>query len=298
MNKSSQTVLLTFYSKLSRVITLQDKYFVKVLTMILVGNMIAFGLISVLLVIFSSWTANNYLIFLLIVVISLIIGTLFIALSLYKLLQPVFLTAHSLHDYVINKNMPKLPGIFTDEIGQLMTDSQYIVEKMDLLLRAQEEECNIDPLTGILNRRAGEARLRQDLARALREDTRMLIAIIDIDKFEHINQQFGRHMGDVCLSHIVEVISKNIREGDWLARWGEDEFLMVLWNFQHGIPIEVLERIQQYSIKTPMNELLQISLSIGACEYQQETTIEQLLARLEKSLKTVKVKGQGGIEIT
>jgi len=148
-----------------------------------------------------------------------------------------------------------------------------------------------DPLTGLPTRRTAEARLHSDIARVSRDGNTMLVALLDIDNFDKINHEFGHDVGDVCITHISEELERNIRGGDWLARWGDDEFLMVLWNFNHENPSIVLERIQRQVVHTPMGELMEISLSIGACECQGQTETNELLKTLENTINTVKHTG-------
>ncbi len=217
---------------------------------------------------------------------------------LYLLLKPIFFTIKQL-DAHINHDMPLHlhTDDYKDEIGLLMEHIHYMAQKLEFLNRAQNIDSNLDPLTGVLNRVAGEERLRQDIARASRDNSRLLVALLDIDNFSQINEHFGRHIGDVCLTHVAEVTMSNIRKGDWIARWGGDRFLMVLWNFNNGEPRIVLERIKKDSIHTPMNELLKLNLSIGACDYQYEVDIDMLLSKLNECMYQAKRVGHGGIEI-
>lgn len=293
---------LNFYSVLSRLPLLQNSYALKIMVIASLGFLIPWFTLLIYLSANSSWSFNDKLILFIIISLSTLVSLIVTLALLYELLYPVTLISIKLHQYIKNKQRFKLPIGFEDSIGQLMTDIQYTIDQLDSLNQSLEQSF-IDPLTGIPNRITGEKRLRQDIARAHREGNQMLIVMLDVDGLENINEQFGHHVANVCLAQIIEVVSQNIREGDWLARWSQEKFLMVLWNFNHATPITVLERIQQQSVKTPMGGLLPLSLSIVACEYKgntdldTDTALETLLIHIDEALIEVKQAGNGGIVI-
>lgn len=286
---------LKLYTVLSRIPVLQSSYSLKILTVVSVT--LLFPLLTLIgyLIIIDGWQ-EHWVVFLIILLATLPSGAVTLYL-LILLLYPIDLTMKTLHDYINYGQLAKLPSHYQDSVGQLMMNVQYAIDKIDLLTRVHAQDCTIDPLTGIINRRAGEERLRQELARARREGGSVLIVILDIDKFQVINEQFGRRMGDVCLTNVVDVAQNSIREGDWMARWGTDEFLITLWNFQHDSPQQVLKRIQQNLLETPMNELLQINISVGACEVTPDMDFDAALLKIERLLQEVKGLNKGEILI-
>ncbi len=284
--------LFRFYEILAKIPLFKYSYMFKVILVVLFASLFPLLAVFVYFMLFGQSTAS--------LLIPLILTSFSIGLNilfLYLLLRPIFFTSKQLDEYVNNDLPLHLPSEYKDNVGLLMEHVQYVTQKLEFLTRTQTQDSNLDPLTGVLNRQAGEDRLRQDIARASRDTNRLLIALLDVDNFSHINENFGRHIGDVCLTHIAEVTMDNIRKGDWISRWGGDRFLMVLWNFNNGEPRIVLERIKQQSVHTPMNELLKLSLSIGACDYQNEVDIDILLGKLNECIYQAKQTGHGGIEI-
>lgn len=285
------------YTLFSRFPYFKNSYKLKLFAVAVLGNLLPLMLLLTCLLITD--TAAN-LLFYLLILITLIANAIITYLILRSVLYPISVTANALQNYIEEKQIPTLPIQFKDSpyqdtLGHLMSNVQYIIEKLESSTKSLKTASNIDPLTGILTRHFGEERLMQDMARAKRGQVKLLIAIVDIDNFKKINEQFGHNLGDVCLTHIVETLSKNIRAGDWLARWGEDEFLMVLWNVNHTHLGVILERIQQQSVKTPMGELLEISLSIGACQYDGESEIDTLIMCANKALYQAQDNGHGSI---
>jgi diguanylate cyclase (GGDEF)-like protein len=294
---------LQLYELLSQIPWLEKSYFLKVMAIVGLGILIPLLTLTIhfattgvplglehrnstLTIIFLATLASLVITFLLIL----------------WVLHPVILIANTLHHYLRENKLQSLPVRYTDSVGQLMRDVQYVIDKMTLLENSLQHHSNLDPLTGLLNHRGGEERLRQDVARAYRDEIQMLIAIVDIDQFKKVKEQFGTYVSDICLTQLVEAISRNIRKGDWVARWHENKFLIVLWNFNNISPVTVLERIQQQTIKVPMGELLQITLTVSAGEYNRgsstlepEQALEQLLIHLEQALTEGKEKSEGKI---
>lgn len=284
--------LFGFYTLLGKLGGFTSSYMFKVALVVFSASLfpilIAFGYM-----VLAGQSTASLLLPLLLSIIGIGLNILF----LYLLLKPVLFTAKQLDNYVNNEVTLHLPTEYKDDVGLIMAHVQYVTQKLEFLTRSQNQDSNLDPLTGVLNRQAGEERLRQDIARASRDTSKLLVALLDIDNFSHINDRFGRHVGDVCLSHVAEVTMNNIRKGDWIARWGGDRFLMILWNFNNGEPEVVLERIKKQSIHTPMNELLKLNISIGACDYQNEVDIDLLLSKLNECIYQAKQAGTGGIQI-
>ncbi len=289
---------IKFYLALSRFPLLRNSYFLKIATVITIGYFIPL-LTFIYLVLTAQYNLNSVAV----ILVATAIGITFTLLLSYWLIHPIPLISDAIRHYLNENEKPRFPTDYNQDIvGQLMTDIQYTIEKLDSLKVSIQHVATIDTLTNIQNRLAGEQRLRQDMARVRREGNQMLIAMLDIDQLKNVNEQFGYHLGDICLKQVVGVLSRSIREGDWLARWNGDQFLMVLWNFNHANPMNVLERIQKQSVKTPLGELLQVSLAVSAHEYSGkldldiETDFEKLLTCLEKTMQQAKLaKEHGGI---
>ncbi|BAP56253.1 response regulator [Thioploca ingrica] len=291
------------YSILAQIPFLHKSYNRKVMFIVFIGLQLPLLTLLFYIAVNSTLTFHDHYLLIMVMLLSTGFSTAITLLLLFLILYPINLVATTLYQYISEEKRTQLPVGYEDSAGQLMTYIQYMIDKIELFSKSLRNASNLDPLTGIQNRRSGEEHLRQDMARARRAENQILVALVDIDQLQNINDHFGYHVGDVCLTQIAEILSKNVREGDWLARWDGDEFLIVLWNFNHIQPRAALERIQRQTIKTPMGELLKISLSVGACEYRgdtdfaTDTDMEALLIHLEEALSKVKQSGGGGIAI-
>jgi diguanylate cyclase (GGDEF)-like protein len=224
-------------------------------------------------------------------------GTLGALLVIRGLLVPMDLASSSLRGYLHSRRVPDLPVGFSDEAGRLLADVQSAVEDLDATINTLEALSGTDHLTGLLNRRAGEQRLAEDLARAKRCSGELVVAVVDIDGFKSINDAHGHQAGDDCLKQVAEVMRRNTREGDWLARWGGDEFVLALWDASVFASAErVLGRINADLAQSPMRlaqggELL-LSVSVGGCRYSGEDDIRELLSQADAAMYEAKREGR------
>jgi diguanylate cyclase (GGDEF)-like protein len=92
----------------------------------------------------------------------------------------------------------------------------------------RDRQLLVDPLTGIPNRRAAEAAIRDELARARRAGTELCVALFDIDHFKRINDSFGHAAGDRVLERVAQTLASQTRASDTIARWGGEEFVALV----------------------------------------------------------------------
>ena len=233
-----------------------------------------------------------------VVLVATLLGTCATLCALYLLLKPVSMASEALRGYLDDGKMPALPTGFTDRAGKLMADVQHAVEHLDGVIRSLEERSAMDHLTGILNRRAGEERLAQDLARAERSGSALTLALMDVDQFKPVNDRHGHQAGDACLRHVASVLRRNARKGDWVARWGGDEFLLALWDAGGGCQARrTLERVAQEVAENPVGlpggQKVRLTLSGGACRSTGAgETAEEMIARADRALYRAKEGGK------
>ncbi|MEX2501884.1 MAG: GGDEF domain-containing protein, partial [Trueperaceae bacterium] len=106
-------------------------------------------------------------------------------------------------------------------------------------------EAVTDPLTDLLNRRGAEAELTRALARAERSGRPMSLVMIDLGSFKRINDTYGHDAGDRALRRVAETLRNASRTGDLVARWGGDEFLVLLPHQGSADAVATAERLVQ-----------------------------------------------------
>lgn len=234
-------------------------------------------------------------------VIASLLGTAFTLYFIYYLLFPVTLASSNLREYITDKKMPDLPTYYKDEAGQLMADVQYTVSHIDKLIKSLEKTSTTDYLTGIDNRFAAEKRLKEDIARSIRSNNKISLILIDLDDFKKINDQFGHDIGDFCLKHAVNIVKSNIRESDWMARWGGDEFMILLFDADEAFVSHALKRIisslDENSIPTTQG-MIRLTVSVGVSQFEQSYDFESFFKKADIALLEAKRRGKGQIVYT
>jgi diguanylate cyclase (GGDEF)-like protein len=272
----------------------------KILLVIFLGTHVPLLALVLYFLLGSSFGMRPALHTLVLLLLAALVGTAATLWALHGLLVPIRLVSSSLREYLDSKRVPDLPIRFTDEAGRLMADVQYAVANLDSTIRSLEGLSGTDHLTSVYNRREAEKRLAEDIARAKRGGGVLTVCVVDVNRFKSINDRYGHQAGDVCIRHVASVIGRNIRESDWLARWGGDEFVLVLHDASPFAPIEVLlQRIVKDLRDSPVrlsqvNELI-LTVTVGASQYSGKGGIRDLLAGADKAMYEAKREGRAWI---
>jgi diguanylate cyclase (GGDEF)-like protein len=152
-----------------------------------------------------------------------------------------------------------------------------------------EYEATHDSLTNAFNRASFNKKFSKELLRAKRYKTPLCIAILDIDHFKKINDTYGHHIGDVVLKKLVEFIQKNIRDSDFFARWGGEEFVLIFPQTKGEDAKLKCEQLKE-SLKNDKNTQTPatFTFSCGVAEYQEGDTLDDLLQKADKALYSAK----------
>jgi diguanylate cyclase (GGDEF)-like protein len=171
---------------------------------------------------------------------------------------------------------------------------------LELLNRRLEQLATTDPLTGIFNRRAVFERVRLEISRALREKRPCGLAILDLDEFKKINDQFGHLMGDDALKMTSMSLSQSTREYDVAGRIGGDEFL-VFFSVESKaqfkqILTRLLAEINKNTLDVSGELIIKIRISIGGVfvgpvTERREIGINSLIKKADDALYTAKDRG-------
>jgi len=162
----------------------------------------------------------------------------------------------------------------------------------------------IDPLTKISNRRGFENRFNADWGRAVREQTPIGFMIMDIDKFKNYNDTYGHHQGDAALKAFADTALNSIsRANDFVARWGGEEFVIILPNTDMTGAAEVAETVRKnveaMIIPTEEGEETGITVSIGVNSVlpDADTSSPDFLTKADQALYKAKEAGRNRVEL-
>lgn len=155
-----------------------------------------------------------------------------------------------------------------------------------------------DELTGLYNRRYFMDQLVQQKALSERDDSDFIVCFCDLDHFKAINDKFGHHTGDVVLKKFAEILKSSIREVDYAARFGGEEFVCLLVNTDIKSALKVTERIRSGLAKYNFNDIaptLQATVSIGVSNFKQFHTIQETLMNADNRMYRAKELGRNKV---
>lgn len=156
-----------------------------------------------------------------------------------------------------------------------------------------------DKLTGVASRQVFEFYFKQAVARCKRRDESLSLALLDIDLFKQINDNYGHQAGDQVLTRIAQVIMSHIRGEDVLCRWGGEEFLLLLTgcNLDHAREVAENIRVAVAGLQFHFNnELVSITISAGLAELQADETMGEVVERADHHLYKAKHAGRNCIK--
>ena len=167
-------------------------------------------------------------------------------------------------------------------------------------IEEQRQKALTDPLTGLPNRAAWDERQELEVARWQRYGGELLMAVLDIDFFKRINDNYGHLAGDKVLKIIATELAKRLRKTDFIARFGGEEFVLLI----PGTPLEgaqqLLETLRTAIESCPFHfkgERVTITLSAGVSAFAAGERAEQVFERADQALYRAKRSGRNRIEV-
>jgi diguanylate cyclase (GGDEF)-like protein len=167
--------------------------------------------------------------------------------------------------------------------------------------RMLEDLCRTDGLTNLSNYRHFIEKLSYEFARSCRYGLSLCCAMLDIDHFKKVNDNYGHQAGDIILKSVSKIIIKNIREIDIAARYGGEEFGLILphTKLEDAVRIcnRIRENIESYGYEYN-NLMIKVTISIGLCCMSdiQTPTFNDLIKYADKSLYDAKKSGRNRVE--
>ena len=181
-----------------------------------------------------------------------------------------------------------------------------VLERMRLEISVLQREMgeliyNRDSLTGAINRISMLPMLREQQALVKRNVQACSIAMLDLDHFKKINDQYGHPAGDSVLASISRFIIENIRPYDKFFRIGGEEFLICFQNADPKLTFDMVERIRvgisKLRIHVNENQIIKVSASFGIASLEADASIEQSIEYADKALYKAKSEGRNNTKI-
>ncbi len=166
-------------------------------------------------------------------------------------------------------------------------------------LEEQRQKALIDPLTGLPNRAAWGERLAHEVEQWQLHGNLLLVAMLDLDHFKRINDGYGHLAGDKVLKIIATQLRKRLRPTDFIARFGGEEFVLLIPNTSMAIGLQLVEKLRAAIQACPFHfkgEPVTVTVSIGLAAFKPGDRSDQVLKRADEALYRAKNKGRNCIE--
>jgi len=211
------------------------------------------------------------------------------------------LIIHAMHAFSTEENhreselTEQLKGmqLKLDEMEKLAEVAQYAIEE-------QRKKAMHDALTGLPNRESYQQRLEQETQRIKRYGGKLSLMVCDVDLFKRINDNYGHLAGDKVLKIIAKSLQKNLRDCDFIARFGGEEFVALMPETSSGEAKAVAEKLRKKIEESPFNfkkEPVQITVSFGISEFAEGESVDEVFDRADKALYKAKENGRNQVQL-
>jgi len=181
------------------------------------------------------------------------------------------------------------------QVAERTRELSWVNQQLQRQLDENRELAERDALTRIANRYRLEQALQQECRRAQRFREPLAVIAMDVDDFKLINDRYGHAQGDAALVHVVENLRTCLRDHDLLARWGGDEFVMVMPQTTLDEALAVAGRLRQAMVQVEQIGESRLTLSYGVVQWQEGEGQSDLLGRADKALYRAKGAGKNAI---
>ncbi|MFQ3323410.1 MAG: diguanylate cyclase (GGDEF)-like protein [Pseudomonadales bacterium] len=187
---------------------------------------------------------------------------------------------------------------FTYSYSELELTVQNRTEELEQKNKELDKMAHIDPLTQTFNRRSFDDTVLQKVEQHRQNQTPFHIALCDIDNFKTINDTYGHSFGDLVLASLSDAIKTELRDEDFLARWGGEEFIIILQESDKQRCAQALERIrltvEQLALATETSTV-GVTITIGISEYDGSKNLKDVINDSDEALYKGKENGKNQI---
>ena len=166
---------------------------------------------------------------------------------------------------------------------------------MERVNAALKIKATTDPLTTLYNRGYFNQCLKNEMERSKRYGSALSLIIFDIDRFKQVNDTFGHLSGDIILKELSFLCLAIIRESDILARWGGEEFIILVPENDEAAIVPFAEKLRSLIEKHSFPIKTQVTCSFGVVQYIEEESKDDFINRADQAMYKAKEKGRNKV---
>ena len=228
----------------------------------------------------------------LVVLAGSILGAALTLFAVQALLTPIGAVGKALGAFEKADELPNFGRGYQGEIGELLNDTELALISLRHSVEHLEVCARLDTLTRLPNRKGANERLERMTLEGGRNPRALLLLLVDLDGFARINQTHGSAVGDSVLQRVGGLLRASLRERDWVARWGDDEFLLVLSNNDRQDVSGLTARLRDQLGALPMDEEGELVLDVGFCAgaayFEPGMSVDELIDKADEARRHAK----------
>lgn len=245
----------------------------------------------------STWEQQDWFV-LGIVLLATLIGTAINLAALHAYGEPIQAVIQSLKNYTTRQQLPHLPTTYKDELGCLLSNVQSTLTTLDQAMTEVQELSIRDELTGLYNRRFFNTQAPKILRQTQQYNQPLSVMLSDIDHFKQINDRFSHLVGDQVLRQVAQLLMKETRSSDLVARFGGEEFIAVFPAANPEQAAQLCDRlrlcIQSYNWSS-IHPDLQVTISMGISSEAHSNDLEKIISMADEKLYQAKRNGRNQV---
>ena len=258
----------------------------KIMLIALLGALAPLFSLAVYVLFFTS-PDNFDRLSLLVVLGGTLVGVTLVLLSIRALLSPIGAVGKALVAFETSDDPPRFGKRYDGELGELLNNTQYALTSLRHSIEHLDACVQIDVLTRLPNRQGADQRLRRMALDSTDTPRSLLLLFIDLEGFGLINERHGRAVGDRVLQKVGSLLRSGLRERDWVARWGDDEFLLVLANNDRQDVAGLTARLRDQLTGLPVDDAETLVLDVGFCAgaayFEPGMTVDELVEKADQA---------------
>lgn len=185
----------------------------------------------------------------------------------------------------------------TEKLEEANTSLEKEIEERKKIESKLEQLATTDPLTLLYNRRKFDELLAFEIEKDKRYQLGLSLIYCDIDNFKTINDRYGHHVGDEILISFAKLLKEELRESDIVARWGGEEFIILIPSQTAEIAIKIAEKMRKSIEESSFLKIGTVTASFGVTHYMDYDTKKSIFKRADEALYKAKENGRNCVKV-